>query len=224
MDNTLSNKDTSKYIKSIPEKLINRYKDWKKTGFEEHRDWYETVAKAGQNPLAMVISCCDSRVHATSIFGADPGEFFIHRNIANLIPPYNPDGDHHGTSAAIEFAILSLAVSHIIILGHSGCGGIKNGYHLCKGDKKNTDLVFVNKWLNILKPAYDTLLVNGDDSLMIKKLEKESIKTSIKNLLDFPFIQNALQSEKLEIHGLWHNIGSGELEMLDSETMNFKSC
>ena len=224
MDNTLSNKDTSKYIKSIPEKLINRYKDWKKTGFEEHRDWYETVAKVGQNPLAMVISCCDSRVHATSIFGADPGEFFIHRNIANLIPPYNPDGDHHGTSAAIEFAILSLAVSHIIILGHSGCGGIKNGYHLCKGDKKNTDLVFVNKWLNILKPAYDTLLVNGDDSLMIKKLEKESIKTSIKNLLDFPFIQNALQSEKLEIHGLWHNIGSGELEMLDSETMNFKSC
>ena len=224
MDNTLSNKDTSKYIKSIPEKLINRYKDWKKTGFEEHRDWYETVAKAGQNPLAMVISCCDSRVHATSIFGADPGEFFIHRNIANLIPPYNPDGDHHGTSAAIEFAILSLAVSHIIILGHSGCGGIKNGYHLCKGDKKNTDLVFVNKWLNILKPAYDTLLVNGDDSLMIKKLEKESIKTSIKNLLDFPFIQNALQSEKLEIHGLWHNIGSGELEMLDAETMNFKSC
>ena len=224
MDNTLSNKDISKYIKSIPEKLINRYKDWKKTGFEEHRDWYETVAKEGQNPLAMVISCCDSRVHATSIFGADPGEFFIHRNIANLIPPYNPDGDHHGTSAAIEFAILSLAVSHIIILGHSGCGGIKNGYHLCKGDKKNTDLVFVNKWLNILKPAYDTLLVNGDDSLMIKKLEKESIKTSIKNLLDFPFIQNALQSEKLEIHGLWHNIGSGELEMLDSETMNFKSC
>lgn len=224
MDNTLSNKDTSKYIKSIPEKLINRYKDWKKTGFEEHRDWYETVAKAGQNPLAMVISCCDSRVHATSIFGADPGEFFIHRNIANLIPPYNPDGDHHGTSAAIEFAILSLAVSHIIILGHSGCGGIKNGYHLCKGDKKNTNLVFVNKWLNILKPAYDTLLVNGDDSLMIKKLEKESIKTSIKNLLDFPFIQNALQSEKLEIHGLWHNIGSGELEILDSETMNFKSC
>ena len=224
MDNTLSNKDTSKYIKSIPEKLINRYKDWKKTGFEEHRDWYETVAKVGQNPLAMVISCCDSRVHATSIFGADPGEFFIHRNIANLIPPYNPDGDHHGTSAAIEFAILSLAVSHIIILGHSGCGGIKNGYHLCKGDKKNTDLVFVNKWLNILKPAYDTLLVNGDDSLMIKKLEKESIKTSIKNLLDFPFIQNALQSEKLEIHGLWHNIRSGELEMLDSETMNFKSC
>jgi carbonic anhydrase len=224
MDNTLSNKDTSKYIKSIPEKLINRYKDWKKNGFEEHRDWYETVAKAGQNPLAMVISCCDSRVHATSIFGADPGEFFIHRNIANLIPPYNPDGDHHGTSAAIEFAILSLAVSHIIILGHSGCGGIKNGYHLCKGDKKNTDLVFVNKWLNILKPAYDTLLVNGDDSLMIKKLEKESIKTSIKNLLDFPFIQNALQSKKLEIHGLWHNIGSGELEMLDSETMNFKSC
>lgn len=224
MDNILSNKDKSKYIKSLPEKLINRYKDWKKTGFEEHRSWYETVAKEGQNPPTMVISCCDSRVHATSIFGADPGEFFIHRNIANLIPPYNPDGDHHGTSAAIEFAILSLEISHLIILGHSGCGGIKNGYHLCKGDKKNTDLIFVNKWLDILKPAYETLNFNEDDNSMIRQLEKESIKTSIKNLLDFPFIQNALDSEKLELHGLWHDIGSGELEILDPETMNFNSC
>ena len=224
MDNTLSNKENSNHIKCLPDKLINRYKSWKKTGFQKHRSLYETIAKEGQNPLAMVISCCDSRVQVSSIFGVDPGEFFIHRNIANLIPPYNPDGDHHGTSAAIEFAILSLAVSHIIILGHSECGGIKNGYHLCKGDKKNDDLVFVNKWLNILKPAYDTLTINKDDNLMISRLEKESIKISIKNLLDFPFVKNALSDNKLQIHGLWHNIGSGELETLDPETMSFKSC
>ena len=224
MDNTLSNKENSNHIKFLPDKLINQYKSWKKTGFQKHRSLYETIAKEGQNPLAMVISCCDSRVQVSSIFGVDPGEFFIHRNIANLIPPYNPDGDHHGTSAAIEFAILSLAVSHIIILGHSECGGIKNGYHLCKGDKKNDDLVFVNKWLNILKPAYDTLTINKDDNLMISRLEQESIKISIKNLLDFTFVKNALSDNKLQIHGLWHNIGSRELETLDPETMSFKSC
>ena len=218
------NKKTELIISPLPDFLINRYKDWKNTSFENHKIFYKKAAIEGQNPTVMVISCCDSRIHATSIFGADPGEFFIHRNIGNLIPPYKPDGDHHGTSAAIEFAILSLEISHLIILGHSGCGGIKNGYHLCKGDKKNADLVFVNKWLDILKPAYDTLNLNEDDNLMIRQLEKESIKTSIKNLLDFPFIQNALDSEKLELHGLWHDIGSGELEILDPETMNFKSC
>ena len=171
----------------------------------------------------MIISCCDSRVHATSMFGAETGEFFIHRNIANLIPPYNPDGDHHGTSAAIEFAVCALKISQIIILGHSNCGGIKNGYHLCKDDHINEDLMFVNKWLNILKPAYDSLEQVGEDNLMIRKLEKDSIINSINNLLEFPFVQQALDSKQLSIHGLWNDIGSGELEMLVPQTMSFKS-
>ena len=171
----------------------------------------------------MIISCCDSRVHASSMFGAETGEFFIHRNIANLIPPYNPDGDHHGTSAAIEFAVSALEIPNIIILGHSNCGGIKNGYYLCKGKNNNNDLIFVNKWLNILQPAYDSLNQLSDDNQMISQLEKESIKVSIKNLLDFPFIQQALDSKQLSIHGLWNDIGSGELEILVPETMMFKS-
>jgi carbonic anhydrase len=157
------------------------------------------------------------------MFGAETGEFFIHRNIANLIPPYNPDGDHHGTSAAIEFAVSALEIPNIIILGHSNCGGIKNGYYLCKGENNNNDLIFVNKWLNILQPAYDSLNQLSDDNQMISQLEKESIKVSIKNLLDFPFIQQALDSKQLSIHGLWNDIGSGELEILVPETMMFKS-
>ena len=210
-------------IKPLPQDLIDRYKNWKSESFANDRSIYENLALEGQNPTAMIISCCDSRVHATSMFGAETGEFFIHRNIANLIPPYNQDGDHHGTSAAIEFAVCALEISHIIILGHSNCGGIKNGYHLCKGDHINENLLFVNKWLNILKPAYDTLEKVSEDNLMIRKLEKNSIINSINNLLEFPFIQQALDLKQLSIHGLWNDIGSGELEMLIPETMMFKS-
>jgi len=210
-------------IAKLPQYLVDRYKDWKENSFLENKFSYEQLAIDGQKPKGMIISCCDSRVHASSMFGAETGEFFIHRNIANLIPPYNPDGDHHGTSAAIEFAVSALEIPNIIILGHSNCGGIKNGYYLCKGENNNNDLIFVNKWLNILQPAYDSLNQLSDDNQMISQLEKESIKVSIKNLLDFPFIQQALDSKQLSIHGLWNDIGSGELEILAPETMMFKS-
>ena len=124
-------------IKILPNYLINRYKDWKVTEYDKNKVWYIKIAIEGQNPKAMVISCCDSRIHVTSMFGADKGEFFIHRNIANLVPPYNPDGDHHGTSAAVEYAVKTLNISNIMILGHSHCGGIASGYNLCKGNKNS---------------------------------------------------------------------------------------
>ena len=133
------------HIKILPNYLIKRYQDWKVTVYEENKSWYKKVADEGQNPRAMVISCCDSRIHVTSMFGADIGDFFIHRNIANLVPPYNPEGDHHGTSAAVEYAVKKLHVSHIIILGHSHCGGITSGYRLLNGDKISHESIFLNK-------------------------------------------------------------------------------
>ena len=210
-------------LTKLPNKIINKYKKWKTNTFIKNKATYKKLALEGQSPIAMIISCCDSRVHATSMFGAEIGEFFIHRNIANLIPPYNPDGDHHGTSAAIEFAVCALKVPHIIVLGHSNCGGIKNGYHLCKGDQVNEELLFVNKWLDILKPAYDMLVQLSDEKAMISMLEKQSIINSIQNLSDFPFVQKALSSNEILIHGLWNNIGTGELEMLDPKSMLFES-
>jgi carbonic anhydrase len=172
----------------------------------------------------MVISCCDSRIHATSIFGADTGEFFIHRNIANLVPPYNPDGDHHGTSAAVEYALKTLQVAHIIILGHSHCGGIKSGYKLFCSNQISHESIFVNKWLDILKPAYENISknINRFDEGNNADLEKESIKFSLNNLTDFPFVKSALNKKELVLHGLWHDIGSGALEALDPISMNFK--
>jgi hypothetical protein len=105
------------HIRPLPGYLIQRFHGWRATTYQDNRAWYRRLAESGQHPRAMVISCCDSRVHVTSIFGADEGEFFIHRNIANLVPPYTPDGERHGTSAAVEYAVTSLGVAHIVVLG-----------------------------------------------------------------------------------------------------------
>jgi len=119
--------------KPLPAYLLKRYLGWKATDFDENSAWYRRLAEEGQRPRAMVISCCDSRVHITSIFGAETGEFFIHRNIANLIPPYSPNEDFHGTSAAIEYAVKHLKVSNILLVGHSICGGVQGCFDMCTG-------------------------------------------------------------------------------------------
>jgi carbonic anhydrase len=215
----------SNYIKFLPDYLIKKYRGWKETIYENNKSWYNKISIEGQKPSAMVISCCDSRIHVTSIFGADSGEFFIHRNIANLVPPYNPNGDHHGTSAAVEYAVKILKVSNIIIMGHSKCGGINNGYHLCKGNFNNKlETIFMDKWLNILKPAFKKVLSNNKnitDEVGIEILEKESIKTSLNNLIEFPFIKSSLDKQELALHGLWHDIGTGSIESLDPISLKF---
>ena len=145
------------HTKPLPSYLVKRYQGWKATSYEDNKAWYRHLAAEGQNPRAMVISCCDSRVHVTSIFGADQGEFFIHRNIANLVPPCEPDGNHHGTSAAIEFAVTSLKVAHLIVLGHSNCGGANGCYDMCSGNMPELEdkSSFVGRWIDILRPGYD---------------------------------------------------------------------
>jgi len=210
-----------KKLSPLPKFLVNRYKGWKATTYVENISWYKKIALEGQSPKAMVISCCDSRVHVTSIFGADEGEFFIHRNIANLIPPFSPDGDHHGTSAAIEYATKELKVPHIIVLGHTGCGGIKSGHNLHSNIIKQ-EYVFINKWLNILLPAFNNISKNISEKEQIKLLEEESIKISINNLFDFPNIKDTVEKNNISIHGLIHDIGSGTLKSLNPKTEQFE--
>ena len=143
-------------IKPLPGYLVQRFHGWKATSYQENKAWFRRLAASGQHPRAMVISCCDSRVHVTSIFGADEGEFFIHRNIANLVPPYNPDGEYHGTSAAVEYAVTALGVAHIVVLGHSNCGGVKGCHDMCCGQAPELELKssFVGRWMDILRPGY----------------------------------------------------------------------
>ena len=208
---------------SLPPKfLIDRYKKWKSNEYSKNEVQLRKLASSGQSPSTMVISCCDSRIHATSIFGADEGEFFIHRNIANLVPIYSPDGENHGTSAAIEYAIKELKVQHLIILGHKDCGGIKNGHHI-HSNSANPKYEFINKWLSILLPAYNKIQKDISEQKQISQLEQESIKVSINNLFSFPFIKNAIDENSLSIHGLIHDIGSGNLKFLNPVTENFEN-
>ena len=208
---------------SLPPKfLIERYKKWKSNEYSKNEVQLRKLASSGQSPSTMVISCCDSRIHATSIFGADEGEFFIHRNIANLVPKYSPDGENHGTSAAIEYAIKELKVQHLIILGHKDCGGIKNGHYL-HSNSANPNYEFINKWLSILLPAYNKIPKDISEQKQINQLEQESIKVSINNLFSFPFIKKAIEENKLSIHGLIHDIGSGNLKFLDPVTEDFEN-
>ena len=209
-------------LSPLPKFLIDRYKNWKSNIYLENAEKLRKLASLGQNPSTMVISCCDSRIHPTSIFGADEGEFFIHRNIANLVPPYSPDEENHGTSAAIEYAIKELKVKHLIILGHKDCGGIKYGHHM-HSNSANPNYEFINKWVSIILPAFNKIQKDVSGQKQINQLEEESIKVSIENLFNFPFVKKAIEDNNLLIHGLIHDIESGNLKFLSPVTEDFEN-
>ncbi|WP_368345376.1 carbonic anhydrase [Pelagovum sp. HNIBRBA483] len=212
-----------KNAKPLPDYLAKRYLGWRATNYSDNRAWYKRLAEIGQHPRAMVISCCDSRVHVTSIFGADQGEFFIHRNIASLVPPYNPDGEYHGTSAAVEYAVNSLKVAHLIVLGHSSCGGVRGCYEMCSGRAPELDekTSFIGRWMDILRPGYERL-PEGDDEMRQSTLEKEAVLVSLENLMTFPFVREAVENEMMSLHGLWNDIGEGTVECYQPETGKFE--
>ena len=201
-------------VKPLPNFLIHRYNDWKSNSYSQNKNWYKKISVEDQRPKAMVISCCDSRVHVTAIFGAEQGEFFIHRNIANLIPPFSPNGDYHGTSAAIEYAVTSLQISKIIVLGHSNCGGVNGCHDMCAGKapELEKDSSFIGRWMDILRPGYEKVKHILDEEERKEALGKEAVLISLKNLQTFPFIQDAIRKDKLNLYGLWTHIGQGDLE------------
>jgi carbonic anhydrase len=209
-------------IRPLPAYLVQRFQGWRATTYAENRAWYRRLAEGGQHPRAMVISCCDSRVHVTSIFGADEGEFFIHRNIANLVPPYNPDGEYHGTSAAVEYAVTSLGVAHIVVLGHSNCGGVKGCHDMCRGlaPELEEKTSFVGRWMDILRPGFEKVAGLPDDAIL-PALEKHAVLTSLENLLTFPFVRAAVEDDRLTLHGLWTDTGEGGLEQYDNASEGF---
>ena len=210
------------YARPLPDYLIRRFHGWKATAYAENESWYRRLASEGQHPRAMVISCCDSRVHVTSIFGADQGEFFIHRNIANLVPPHMPDGLQHGTSAAVEYAVTALKVAHVIVMGHSGCGGVRGCYDMCSGHAPQLEekSSFVGRWMDILRPGYERLPA-GEPADRLRALEKEAVLVSLENLMTFPFVKAAVGDGMLSLHGLWNHIGEGSLEHYDPSEKSF---
>ncbi len=209
--------------KPLPAYLVQRFQGWKATTYDENKAWYRRLADEGQRPRAMIISCCDSRVHVTSIFGADQGEFFIHRNIANLVPKYEPDGEAHGTSAAVEYAVNALKVPHIVVIGHSNCGGVKGCHDMCSGNAPELEekTSFVGRWMDILRPGYEQVAHIEDIAERTTALEKQAVIVSLENLMTFPYVADGIAEGRLTIHGLWNDIGAGDLACFDPQTGAF---
>lgn len=198
----------------LPPYLVKRYNGWRATTYLENKVWYRRLAEDGQNPRIMAIACCDSRVDVNGIFSAETGDIFLHRNIANVVPPYLPDGDPHGTSAALEYAVSVLRVAHVIIVGHSDCGGVRGCHQMCSGHAPELEAKesFVGSWLKILRPGYERVAGITDPIAAQRALEKETVVVSLENLWDFPFVRAAVEAERLSLHGLWVDIGTGVLE------------
>ena len=206
----------------FPEALADRYRRFKFRHFAPNQDHYEQLATYGQNPEVMVVSCCDSRCDPETIFSAMPGELFVMRNVANLVPPFETTGRFHGVSAALEFAALNLRVKHIVILGHSGCGGVR----ACLEEEaaRQTAAQFIRNWMSMLHEARDTVLKRTDlkpGPEQRAALEREGIKTSLANLRTFPCIQQLESKGRIALHGAHFDIATGELSVLNDAADTF---
>jgi carbonic anhydrase len=204
----------------FPDRLIDGYKSFLEGQFTRERQRYEALAEDGQNPEILLIGCCDSRVSPEVIFDARPGELFVVRNVANLVPPYETNGQFHGTSAALEFAVQALGVKHVVVLGHARCGGIRSFAEkrapLSSGD-------FIGKWMSIIAPAADTLEDPGEEPSpdYITRLELAGIEQSLANLMTFGSVRRRVAEGSLELHGAYFGIATGRLLIRDPKKKAF---
>lgn len=201
--------------------LLEGYKRFRDQYFRQEPELFANLAALGQAPAVAVIACCDSRVDPAIIMDCEPGDLFIVRNVANLIPPYDPDGRHHGTSAALEFAVCSLNVRHIVVIGHAQCGGIQA---LLKGNDVGQPGDFVASWMSIADSARNETLNNpalktADERA--RYCEHAAIRSSLDNLLTFPWIKERVEQRHLRCHGWYFDIGSGELLRYDQDRSTF---
>lgn len=207
---------------NFPAQLIEGYGRYLNKGFVRHKETHERLAVYGQKPEVLVISCCDSRVTPEGIFNVGPGELFVVRNVANLVPPYEETEGQHGTSAALEFAVNGLQVKHIVVLGHGQCGGVKAFRENANNPMATGE--FIGRWIKLLEPAAIAMACMPVDKADDPQLAMEyaGVRQSLKNLLTFPFVKHSVQSGALQLHGSWFDIGSGELRVMDAESQRFE--
>lgn len=205
---------------SFPERLLSGYRTFATQRLPAEQSRYRELSERGQSPEVMVIGCSDSRVSPEAIFDAGPGELFVVRNVANLVPPYAPDGAAHGVSAALEFGVQVLRVKHIVVLGHAQCGGVKalvqDAAPLSPGD-------FIGRWMSLLTPTMATTprVANESEHDFITRLEKAAIKRSLVNLMTFPCISILARRGSLSLHGAYFGVAHGSLAVLDEASGEF---
>ena len=209
-------------MSQFPETLLAGYRNFMSGRYASESSRYRSLAREGQAPETMVIACCDSRAAPEAVFDSGPGELFVVRNVANLVPPYSPDGEYHSTSAALEFAVQSLKVRNIVVMGHARCGGIRAALDpstepLSPGD-------FIGKWMSLVAPAAES--VSGNSMMTAAErqtaLERISIRYSLANLRTFPCVSILERKERLALHGAWFDISSGELWVMNPESGDFE--
>jgi carbonic anhydrase len=207
---------------TLPKQLADGYRAFRSGRLRDEQERYRELGEIGQSPEVMVIGCCDSRVSPEVIFNARPGELFVVRNVANLVPPYTPDGAQRAVSAALEFAVQALRVKHIVVLGHARCGGIRAytepGAPLSPGD-------FIGKWMELIAPAAQAMgpesrFTSRDEYLA--QLEQMSIAKTLDNLMTFPCVRILAERGRLSLHGAYFGVATGELSVLDRSIGQFK--
>lgn len=208
----------------FPQRLADGYQAFLDGRFHNERRRYENLAELGQHPEILLIGCCDSRVSPEVIFDAGPGEMFVIRNVANLVPPYEGEtqsSSYHGTSAAIEFAVNALQVKHIVVLGHASCGGVRAVF---ENAKPLTKIDFVGKWVSQITPVAAALPRTGDREADIRRLEWAVVEHSLANLMTFPSIRRRVKKGDLELHGTYFGVATGLLFLRDPRSGEFAPC
>ena len=197
---------------TFPKHLLEGYQSFRGGRYADEKDRYARLGTGVQKPTVMIIACCDSRAAPETIFDAGPGEIFVLRNVANLVPPYAPDGRHHATSAAIEFAVIALGVKHVVVMGHGRCGGIRavveGGDPLSAGD-------FIGKWMSGVKDVAETVRHDHDHKDVQTAVEHASVEHSLANLRTVPWLRLRENRNDLTVHGAWFDISLGELHVYD---------
>jgi carbonic anhydrase len=204
---------------TFPARLLAGYAAFREGRLPQERARFEEMAENGQRPEIMVIACCDSRVSPEVIFDARPGELFVVRNVANLVPPYAPDGELHGTSAALEFAVQALKIRHIVVMGHARCGGVHSYVQRLRSPTEDDALSpgdFIGKWMTLIAPAAEALPAQNEepDAVYAERLALASIRNSIENLLTFPCVNILHGKGRLALHGAMFDVTTGLLRTL----------
>jgi len=206
---------------TFPKRLIDGYHAFAAGRLKSEQDRYRELAERGQTPEIMVIGCCDSRVLPEVIFDAGPGELFVVRNVANLVPPYAPSGSYHGVSAALEFAVGALKVKNIVVLGHAHCGGVRafaeDAEPLSPGD-------FIGKWMSLMAPAADKVGPRGSytSAEYLVRMEQASVVNSLENLMTFPRLRRQVEHGSIALHGAYFGVAKGELWVLERDSGEFR--
>ncbi len=216
----MPNSNQARFVGDISTRFAAGFQRFQQHWYCSEHNIYDDL-KEGQHPLALVIACSDSRVDPVLLTDSNPGDLFVIRNVANLVPPYSPDRKLHGVSAAVEYAVRHLKLKDIIVMGHANCGGI---HALLEKPQEGDE--FIGVWMQIIKRAkevVDTFFPDASEEEKLREYEQWGIRVSLENLLTFPWIREAVENGEMNLHGWYFDLNNGALYRYDDDSDTFVS-